>query len=635
MRIVRSLVTLVAFAATVCAQDAAGRAYEALKSNDYAAALQAFSEAVAAQPERASLRKDFAYALLRAGEREKARDQFAEALRLDPKDDRTALEYAFLCYETHLQVEARRVFNRLRSHGALEETRTTAAAAFENIDRPLREGIETWKRNVSAAPGQWSAHEELARLAEQRDELDLAAGHYREAWRLRPENRKLLLDLGRVNREQGKERESTAAFLAAARSTEPRVAESAREFLAARYPYVYEFEDALDLDPANTLLRREYAYLLLAMDRTPEALRQFRLVLAGNPDDATARRQLELLASPPAGAPTKAVPSALEMGRRSLERSYLNDAVRYFQIAHEEDSSNAEVMLGLARAYNQMGRDDEALRWLNRARRSGDSSAAREAARDYRNLRETSASFRITTWTLPLYSSRWSQGLFYGQVKGEWKLKKLPIRPYLSTRIIADTQGDASGTRVNPLFPAYLSETAVIAGVGVAAPLKYGFYLWGEAGEAFSYLGRRLDSGIAQPDYRGGVAWMRGFGQGAGTVRSGWFAETGLDSVYVSRFAGNILTYAQNRTGYTFAGNDAAWHLQALWNWNVTVGLKREYWANFVETGPGLRFRWRGLPPPMMFRVDLLKGAYLYNQFNPLGPQFWDVRAGVWYAFTH
>ena len=635
MRFVRALGTLLACAALACAQEAAGRAYQALRANDYGAALQAFAEAVAAQPEKASLRRDFAYALLRTGEREKARDQFAEALRIEPGDDRTALEYGFLCYETHRQVAARRVFNRLRVEGASEETRATASAAFENIDRPLREGIETWTRNVSAAPGQWSAHEELARLAEQRDELALAAEHYREAWRLRPDNRKLLLDLGRVACEQGLARRSIAIFLAASRGDQARVAESAREFLPDRYPYVYEFEDALDIDPANLVLRREYAYLLLAMDRTPEALRQFRLVLAGNPDDETARHQLESLTQREGPARAPASPGALEMGRRSLERSFLNDAVRYFQIAHEEDPANAEAMLGLARSYNQLGRDDEALRWLNRARRSGDSPAAREAARDYRGLRETSASFRVTTWTLPLYSSRWSQGLLYAQIKGEWKLKRLPLRPYVSTRIIADTQGDASETRVNPLFPAYLSETAVITAVGVAAPLKHGLYLWGEAGEAFSYLGRRLDSGVAQPDYRGGVAWMRGFGHGAAGAQSGWFAETGFDTVYVSRFAGNVLTYAQNRTGYTFAGDDAAWHVQALWNWNATVGLKKEYWANFLETGPGLRFRWRGLPPPMLFRVDLLRGAYLYNQFNPLGPQFWDVRAGVWYAFTH
>ncbi len=37
----------------------------------------------------------------------------------------------------------------------------------------------------------------------------------------------------------------------------------ARELLPARYPYVYEFRGASELDPTNTELHRELAYLLL------------------------------------------------------------------------------------------------------------------------------------------------------------------------------------------------------------------------------------------------------------------------------------------------------------------------------------------------------------------------------------
>jgi len=59
---------------------------------------------------RSHLRKDFAYALLKAGEREQARGQFAEALRIDPNDEQSALEYGFLCYETKQPVQARRIF---------------------------------------------------------------------------------------------------------------------------------------------------------------------------------------------------------------------------------------------------------------------------------------------------------------------------------------------------------------------------------------------------------------------------------------------------------------------------------------------------------------------------------------------
>ena len=30
-----------------------------------------------------------------------------------------------------------------------------------------------------------------------------------------------------------------------------------------------------------------------------------------------------------------------------------------------------------------------------------------------------------------------------------------------------------------------------------------------------------------------------------------------------------------------------------------------------------------------------LRGAYLVNSGNPRGPNFNDIRAGVWYAFSH
>src|SRR3954453_17162916 len=93
------------------------RAYAALRVSDYDAAAPAFLAAISAAPARAGIRKDLAYTYLKAGEPALARDQFREAMRLDPTDTAAALEYAFLCYETKLQAEARRVFDRLRRAG--------------------------------------------------------------------------------------------------------------------------------------------------------------------------------------------------------------------------------------------------------------------------------------------------------------------------------------------------------------------------------------------------------------------------------------------------------------------------------------------------------------------------------------
>ena len=114
--------------------------------------------------------------------------------------------------------------------------------------------------------------------------------------------------------------------------------------------------------------------------------------------------------------------------------------------------------------------------------------------------------------------------------------------------------------------------------------------------------------------------------------RGGPLLETGFDTVWLSRFRINLLTYAQRRAGHSLAGEN--WQVQMLGNLNITADTRREFWANFVETGPGVRLRFPGLPPGLMLRGDVLRGVMLRNRFNPLGPNFWDVRAGVWYAFS-
>jgi hypothetical protein len=62
--------------------------------------------------------------------------------------------------------------------------------------------------------------------------------------------------------------------------------------------------------------------------------------------------------------------------------------------------------------------------------------------------------------------------------------------------------------------------------------------------------------------------------------------------------------------------------------------LKRQYWANFAETGPGVKFHWNGTPDALTFSASALRGVYLINSGNPRGPNFNDVRVGAWYALT-
>src|SRR6202049_2403926 len=133
------------------------QAYQRLQDKQYDEAIGFFLKGIEAAPGRADIRKDLAYTYLKVGEPEAARDQFAAAMRLDPADFHVALEYAFLCNDTKMQAEARRVFDRIRKGGDAA-SRATAEDAFQNIDQPLAAGIDRWKKALELAPENFNAH---------------------------------------------------------------------------------------------------------------------------------------------------------------------------------------------------------------------------------------------------------------------------------------------------------------------------------------------------------------------------------------------------------------------------------------------------------------------------------------------
>ena len=400
-------------------------AFDALRARHYDDAVAAFERAIERAPERASIHKDLAYTLLKIGETERARDHFGEAMRLDAADDHVALEYAFLCFETKHRAVARRIFDRIR-HSPDPQSAATAEQAFQNIDRPLAEGIERWRKALAASPDNFSAHQELAQLAEDRDDWQLATEHFEAAWRLRPDLRELLLDLGRVWKNAGRIEDSNAALLAASRGAQPRVAERAKALSPPRYPYVYEFRKALELDPDDVELRRELAYLLLEMNDKDAAESEFKAIVQAAPDDLLSTAQLGFLRLAkkdlPGATPLLNIvlekgdeeladrvraalrlpqklksrqevtrdqvgTEAKELAAKSLKAGYLKDALKYLTIAHEADPVDFAVMLKLGWTYNLMKQDQEALKWFNLARKSPDPDVADEAGKAYNNLR--------------------------------------------------------------------------------------------------------------------------------------------------------------------------------------------------------------------------------------------------------
>lgn len=657
----RTLLLVAIVSGPLAAQAVLDRAYAALRTKDYDQAIRLFQQGLAAEPGRVPPRKDLAYTLLKVGETEAARDQFAEAMRCDPADQHVAMEFAFLAYETKQPIQARRVFDRLRRLG-----NATAEQAFQNIDTPLAKGIARWKKALAEIPDNFSGHEELAKLAELRDDSALAATHYERAWQLKPGYRILLLDLGRVYTNLGRAADAHAALLAASRGAEPRVAEQARELLNPRYPYVYEFQAALVLDPTNVDLRRELAYLLLEMQDKPEAERQFAQIVKDTPVDLLSTAQLGFLKlarqDTTAALPlldrvlkgdddelSDRVRTALKMPKalrrrpeisraevkveakvlaeKSYEKGFMKDALKYLTIANESDPLDFEVMLKLGWANNILKNDSEAVRWFDLARRAPDPKIAGEASQAYRNLASGRSLLRTTFWALPMLSTRWQDVFAYSQVKTEISLAKLPIRPYFTARLLADARG-VERSRTAAANPQYLSESAAILGVGFSTPVKHGVSAWAEAGTALSFRGPK-DQPRATPDYRGGLVLSRLLGTPLGGESRGWFTETANDVVFVSRFNNDVVVVSQNKLGWTVAKN-----LQTFVSVNANTDAKSQYWANFVELGAGFRTRWATLPPNVHFTVQALRGVYTRNAGNPRRPNYFDLRAGFWYAIT-
>jgi len=330
--------------------------------------------------------------------------------------------------------------------------------------------------------------------------------------------------------------------------------------------------------------------------------------------------------------PESAALDAKLMAERSMKAGYMKDALKYLRIAHESDPLDFAVMLQLGFAYNTLHEDEEAIRWFALARQSSDEKISGDAKRAFNNLRPGLARFRTTAWIFPFYSSRWHDMFSYGQIKTEFKLGKLPFRPYLSTRFVGDTRQTTGGA-----LPQYLSESSLIVGAGIATRYWHGVMAWAEAGEAISYLGKHPGVDAMMPDYRGGLAFARGWGHHIRSEKSGLFFETNADGVFVSRFGNDFLTYSQNRAGFTPAAVESlgGLRLQLYLNGNFTMDNKRQAWANFAEAGPGIRFRWPFMPASLMFSVNVLRGAYTMPQNTGSKPNFFDVRAGFWYAATH
>jgi hypothetical protein len=414
-----------------------------------------------------------------------------------------------------------------------------------------------------------------------------------------------------VWKEIGRDDDSISALIAAWRGASTRVSEQARELLPTRYPYLSEFERALALDPANPQLQKDVEY--------------FRSLSSGKTAETTPVLKTRDELTPPDS-------NAKQLGIKSLDKGYLGDALKYLHIAHENDPEDYEVMLKLGWAYNIAKDDQDALRWFDQAGQSPDPAVSSEASQAFRNLAPGLELFRTTLWAYPIYSTRWHDAFGYAQIKTEARLAFLPLRPYVSPRLVGDLRGSVQ----TAFGPQFLSDRSAILAAGLATVPFHNLTGWFEAGESIFFRQTPQDHSRMKPDYRGGVSYGKGFGHLLASGSHGLFEESNIDGVFVGRFSNDSLLYSQNRVGYTLRGAEdfGGFHLQALWNANLTADAHRQYWANFVESGPGLRFRFDSLPASPMVSISFLRGVYLINDGNPRRPNYNELRVAIWYAIT-
>ncbi len=611
------------------------QAYAHLQASRLAEARLAFESALQVVPDHINARLDYAYLLLRQGETEAGREQLKRVLTVRSEDEQLLLEYAFLAYETGKRAEAFEIFLRLQQ-AKDEAIRQKATETWTRLDADLRASIARWTEASHKTPDSYSVHEELARHLEDRNDWVAAAAGYRIAFGLKPDKRRLLLDIARVEHEALRPDYAHAALIAASRGTPVMIAEEAREVLLPRYPYVYEFEMAVEIDPLNIPLRRELGFLLLKMNREREAIGVFEKLLKLAPGDALSVAQLAFLKvkrSAPAAPASVGLSAVRELADRSIEKGYLNDALRYLEQLHETNPEDDATTLRLGWTYNMLKLDRDAVRCFEIARRSQNGKVAAEADQAYRNLRPSLAAIRTTAWVLPFYSSRWREVFAYGQVKMEFRLPFTKLRPYLSTRFIGDLNRSGGLLRgpAGQAAPQALSESALVVAAGVATPRRHGWMAWGEAGGSWQYFSQRTNTAAIRSDYRGGFNFSRGLGAANLGSEGGWFATSSVDGVFLSRFNNNTLFYGQNRIGYHARTSP----LQFYVNLNLTTDQRRMDWANYYEAGPGVRWRSPGLPKSLFLFADFVYGRHMLKGDPSRARAYADFRAGVWYAITY
>ncbi|HEX9240862.1 MAG TPA: tetratricopeptide repeat protein [Anaeromyxobacter sp.] len=346
-----------------------------MKIGNYAAAVEAYEKALAANPRSREASRALGTARQRNGETDRAVAEYDRHLRAFPEDADVAFEQARLLQWSRYAYRAKDAVRYLRMGLAVRDDparRRDLARLLARDRASLDEALAEYGRLVAAAPADEVLREERLRLLlwdprhreEARRELEARV-------RARPEDAKALRELARLE------------------AADPARAAEA----AARY------ERLLAGSPADPELRLGLARALARAGRRAEAREAYAGAVAASPTLEARLERAELLAADPATrdearaeleAILRVAPHSrrarLDLSRVLLARkdTSLAAAAGYEQVLREAPR-DPEAHLGLARAYAWNGDPDRALAHGELAGRYG--GPAPEVATLERSLR--------------------------------------------------------------------------------------------------------------------------------------------------------------------------------------------------------------------------------------------------------
>ncbi len=284
------------------AVEAYNRGAAAFNDGNSEAAIAAFHEALAIDPDLVAAKATLARVLYDTGEFSQAAEVAQQWLAAEPEsDDATALAFDALVAAKDSD-GASRLVDQIAASGDPQAAKRIFNAGAVTVSSGNRQaGKQLMRRAVEIDPGLVAAHSNLARLHAADDELEPAEQHARAALELSPQDPGALITLFDIHQRRGED-EAAQQFLEVMKSADPQRAADVLGEQAAEYINLGRLDtaeelanEALKLSPANPKALLAQASLALNQNDLELAKQRLQAVIDAAPDSAQAAQAREML----------------------------------------------------------------------------------------------------------------------------------------------------------------------------------------------------------------------------------------------------------------------------------------------------------------------------------------------------